>query len=216
MGAGRFHQRRRVGKEVLELDLAEVERLRRARHDDGVDFVIRFGERGFQRWLDRAADQRGLGARMLEHVGEIVGGEQRVDRDRNDARQHRAQEGDRPVGAILHEDERALLALDAPLLERGGEPSGAIVEFAVSHGAGVVDERRLIRAPRIGLKQMRREVERLRRRFNRACGHRRLPAPSEAPRGRLLPELAACGRSAAAQTTLARVGLMQYYASFIS
>ena len=72
---------------------------------------------------------------MLEHVGEVVGGEQRVDRDRNDARQHRAQEGDRPVGAVLHEDERALLALDAALLERSGEPPGAIVEFAVSHGA---------------------------------------------------------------------------------
>ena len=89
MRAG-FRQRRRAGEEVPELDLAGFERLSRARHDDGVDLVIRFGERGLQRRLDGAADQRGLGARMFEHVGEIVGGEQRVDRDRNDARQHRA------------------------------------------------------------------------------------------------------------------------------
>ena len=90
MCARGLRQRRRAGEKVLELDFAEVERLSRARHDDGVDLVIRFGERGLQHRLDRAADQRDLGARMLEHVGEIVGGEQRVDRDRNDAREHRA------------------------------------------------------------------------------------------------------------------------------
>ena len=77
-----------TARKSLELDFARFERLSRARHDDGVNLVIRFGERGLQRGLDRAADQRGLGARMLEHVGDVVGGEQRVDRDRNDAGQH--------------------------------------------------------------------------------------------------------------------------------
>ena len=64
------------------------ERLSGARHDQRLDLVIRLRERGLQHRLDGAADQRGLGARMFEHVGEIVGGEQRVDRDRNDAREH--------------------------------------------------------------------------------------------------------------------------------
>ena len=54
---------------------------------------------------------------MLEHVGEIVGGEQRIDRDRHDARQHRAEERDRPVDAVLHEEKHALLAPDAALLK---------------------------------------------------------------------------------------------------
>ena len=88
MRARGLRQRRRDGEEVAELDFARLERLCRTRDDDSVNLVIRFGERGFQRRLDGAAHQRGLGARMLEHVGEVVGGEQRVDRDRNDAGQH--------------------------------------------------------------------------------------------------------------------------------
>ena len=88
----------------------------------------------------------------------------------------------------------ALLALDAPLLERSGEPSDTLVEFPVGHHADVVDERRLGGALGIGLKQMRREVERLRRRFNGAHGHRRLP------------------RAEGRHRRLAHLGLMQYYA----
>jgi len=47
---------------------------------------------------------------MFEHVSEIVGGKQRVDRNRDDSRQHCAKERHRPLGAVLHEDQRALLA----------------------------------------------------------------------------------------------------------
>jgi alkanesulfonate monooxygenase SsuD/methylene tetrahydromethanopterin reductase-like flavin-dependent oxidoreductase (luciferase family) len=158
-----------------------------------VDLVIRLRERGFQHRLHGAADQRGLGSRMFEHVREIIGGEQRVDRDRNDSRQQGAQEGDRPVGAILHQDEDAFLALDASLLERRGETSDPLVKLAVGHRADIVDERRLVGTPRIGVKQMRREVERLGRRFNGAPGHQRLPRPGRHRR-------------------LAQSGLMQYYA----
>ena len=121
---------------------------------------------------------------MLEHVGEIVGGEQRVDRDRDDPRQHGAQESHRPVGAVVHEDQRALLAPDAALLEGRGELSDAMIELAVSHGAHVVDERLLVGAPRIDLKQVRREVERLGRRFHGAHIHRRLPGPGRKLMGR--------------------------------
>ena len=182
MRAGGLHERRLTAEKVLELDLAELERRGRARHDDVMDFVIRFGQRRFQRGLDRAADERGLRARMLEHVGEIVGGRERVDRHRRDAREQRAQERHRPVGAVLHEDEDALLALDPRLLEPRGEPPGALVEFPVGDHADVVDERRLVRAFRIGLKQMRGEVERLGRRFNGAHGHRRLLARARSRR----------------------------------
>src|SRR5580704_9512884 len=118
---------------------------------------------------------------MLKHVGEIVGGKQRVDRNRDDPRQHGAEEGHGPVGAVLHEHQRALLALDASLLKRGGEPTSALIELPEGDDADVVDERRFGWAPRIGLKQMRREVERLRRRFNGARGHRRLPSLQAKP-----------------------------------
>ncbi len=117
---------------------------------------------------------------MLEHVGEVVGGEEGVDRDRHDARQHGAEEGDRPVGAVLHQDQHALLALDAALLERGGEPAGALVELAVSHRSGVIDERRLARPPGVGPQEVSSEVEGLRRRLNGAHAHRRLLSEARA------------------------------------
>ena len=88
-GSGGLGEGRGPAEEILERDLAGVERLRGARHDNRVDLVLRLGERGFQRRLDRAAGERRLGARMLEHVGEVIRREQRIDRDRNDARQHR-------------------------------------------------------------------------------------------------------------------------------
>ena len=172
-----------------------------------MDLVVRLGERGLQRRLDRAADQHGLRARMLKHIGEIVGGQQRIDRNRDDPRQHGAQEGHRPVGAVLHEDQRALLALDASLLKRGGEPTNALIELSEGHDADVVDERRFGWAPRIGLKQMRREVERLRRRFNGAPGHRRLPS-------RRRSRLGDSSGTRSGVSKLAGLGLMQYYASF--
>ena len=190
MRAGRLQERRRAGEKILERDLAEVERLSRARHDDRMDLVIRFGQRRLQRRLDRAADEDGLGARMLEHVSEVVGGEQGVDPDRNGARQHRAQKRDRPVGAVLHQDENALLASDAARLEGGREPPGAVVELAVSHRSCVVDERRLARPSGVGAQKMSGEVERLRRRFNGARAHRRLlNGPARGPRQGLLASI---------------------------
>ena len=181
VGAGGPGQGRRAAEEILERDLVRLKRLDWARDDDRVDLVIRLGERGFQRRLDRAADERGLGARMFQHIGEIVGGEQRVDRDRDGAREHRPQEGDRPVEAILHQDQRALLAPDASILQSCGETARAIVEFAIGQRAEIVDEGRLAGAPGIDRKEMAREVERLRRRLDRAHGHRRL-LPSQAGR----------------------------------
>ena len=84
--------------------------------------------------------------RMFEHVGVVVGGEQGVDRDRHDAGEHRAEEGDRPVGAVVHEQHHALLALDAGVLQRGGEAARALVEPAVGERARVVDEGDLVGA----------------------------------------------------------------------
>ena len=98
-GAGGPGERRLGFEEGLELDLAEFERMRRARDDHLVDLVVGPGHRGFQRRLQRPADDRGLRARMLEHVGVVVGGQQRVDGDRHDAGEDRAEEGDRPVDA---------------------------------------------------------------------------------------------------------------------
>jgi len=62
MGLGGPRERGRAVEERLELDLAEFERLGRARHDDLVHLVVRFGQRAFQRRLQGAAHECGLGA----------------------------------------------------------------------------------------------------------------------------------------------------------
>ena len=210
LGAGRLHERRLAGEKVVELDLAEVERLGGARHYDRVDLMVRLCQRSFQRRLDRAADKRCLGPRMFEHVGEIIGGHQRVDRHRRDAREHRAQKRDRPIGAVLHEQEHALLAPDPCALETRGEPPRPLVELTVGDHADIVDERRLHRAFGIGGKQMEREVEHLRRRFNGACGHRRLlgRARSRAADG----ASSSIGGAQPSTRRLACLGNMQYCA----
>ena len=153
-------------EEGLELRLAEFERLGRTRDDDLVDLVIRLHQRGLERGLRRAADEGGLRARMLEHVGVVVGGEHRVDRDRNDACEERPQEDDRPVVRVEHEDKHALLALDACVLQRGRATADALIERAVGQRAHVVDEGDLVSAPRVRLEEMPGEVENLRRRWN--------------------------------------------------
>ena len=112
-GPGGPGEGRAAGEKGLELGLAEFERLGRARDDDLVDLVVGSGQRRLQHRFDRAADDRGLGARMLEHEGVVVGGEQGVDRNRDHAGEHRPQKGDRPVRAVEHEQHHALLALDA-------------------------------------------------------------------------------------------------------
>ena len=173
VGPGRTREGRLPVEEGLELRLAEFERLRGARYDDLVDLVVGLGQRRFEGGLDRAADDDALRARMFEHVGVVVGGQQGVDRDRNDAGEKRAQKRHRPVGAIEHEEHHPLLAFDAGVLERRGEAARALVEFAVSERAQIVDERDLVRTAGVRLEKMPGEVEHLRRRCD-AGAHRRL------------------------------------------
>ena len=171
MRLGRARQRRLPLEEGLELGLAEFERLRRTRDDDLVDFVVGLGQRGFQRRLDRAADERRLRPRMLEHVGQVVSGEERVHGDRHAAREDRAQERHRPVGVILHDKDHPLLALDAGILERRGEAPGPLVEAAVGQNADIVDKRRLVGTADVRIEEMPGEVEGVGRRRNRAHAH---------------------------------------------
>lgn len=117
------------------------------------------------------------------------------------------------MGAVLHQNQRPLLALDAPLFELSSEKPGVIVEFMIGQGPKVG----LASAPGVGLKQMRLKVERLGRWFNRACGC--LISVSLAPphaRARLASsELAMCGHQCPRRTAVVRVRIMQYCASFI-
>ena len=147
------------GEEGFELDLGRVQRRGRARDDDLLHLVVRLDHRRGQRRQQRAGDQHGLRPRMLQHVGVVVGRQQRVDRHRYQPGVHRAQKAHRPVAAVLHQQQHPLLALQAHRPQRGGQPAHALVELAVGERAEVIDEGGLVGAGGVQRQQVLREVE---------------------------------------------------------
>ena len=97
-----------------------------------------------QRRQQRARHQHRLRARVLQHVGVVVGGEQRVHRHRHEAGVDRAEKAHRPVVAVVHQQQHALLAPQAQRAQAGGQAAHAVVEFAVAQRAEVVDEGGLV------------------------------------------------------------------------
>jgi hypothetical protein len=158
-------------EEALELDLAEVDRRHRARDDDLLHLVVAPGQRRLQRRHQCARRQHSLRTRVLEHVGVVVGGEQRVHGHRHDAGMDGAEEGHRPVGAVQHQQQHALLAPDAERAQARGAALHALGKTAVAQAAGIVDERSLVGPAGVGLEQMLGEVERGRR-WRHAFGQR--------------------------------------------
>ena len=74
----------------------------------------------WQRLQQRPRHQHRLRAAVLEHVGVVVGGEQGVHRHRHHAGVQRAQKADHPVAAVVHQQQHALLALDAQRAQARG------------------------------------------------------------------------------------------------
>ena len=163
MRAGGTRHRRVGFDHGFKRDLAEIERGDRMRHDHLADLVITLGQSPLDRRQDIAAGQHGLGARMFEHVGVVVRGQQRIDCDRHDAGIDRAQKRRRPVGAVLHRQQHAFLALDAEIAQGGGDAADAILQIAVAQRPAVVDERRLRSAAAVERQEMRGKIECLRR-----------------------------------------------------
>ena len=97
---------------------------------------------------------------MLEHVGVIVGGEQGIHRNRDNARIHGPEKGHRPIGNVLHQQQHPLFALDS----HGGQPAchapHPLIELAVAERAVIIDESRLGRPPGIDSEHMLCKIER--------------------------------------------------------
>ena len=180
VGAGRggLLHRPGGGEKGLEFGLAEFERAGRARDHDLVDLVVGLDERALESGLQRAADQHGLGAGVFKHIGVVVGGEQRVDRDRDRAGIERAEEGHGPIDGVEHEDQHALLALDPGRAQGAGEAADALGKVAVGEAALVVEEGGFGGAAGIGGEEMGGDVEVFGRRLGQALGrgHGLLPA----------------------------------------
>jgi hypothetical protein len=115
---------------------------------------------------------------VRQHEGVVVGRQQRVHRHRHHAGVQRAEEGDRPVGGVVHQQQHALLAAQAGCEQGGGAAARALLELRVADAAGVVDVGVLAAAPGIQREEVAREVEALgrRRRPSGPFGHGMSPS----------------------------------------
>jgi len=96
---------------------------------------------------------------VFQHESTILDGQQRVDRHRHDTRIHCAQKADRPVDAIVHQQQHALFAANSASEQGGCQPADAFRKLAIAQGAGIVDVGGLGGARGVALDQVLREIE---------------------------------------------------------
>ena len=154
----------------------------------------------------RRHDHR-LRAAVREHVGVVVGRQQRVDRHRHDAGVERAEEGDRPVDRVVHQQQHALLAPQPEARSAAAQRAHALVELAVGERAAVVDVRDLVAARRVAREQVRGEIE---PRAGRRLG--RLAVIGVLPPWRRLPSLA-CRPARARCNCIAAMQSVKHYSA---
>jgi len=98
---------------------------------------------------------------MRERVRIVLDRKQGVERDRDHARMQAAEEGDRPVGAVVHQQQHALLAPHAERRQPGGAAPHRVGEFTIGQAARIVDVGGLRRSIRVARDQMAGEIEAL-------------------------------------------------------
>ena len=157
-GSGLLHGLVRLHK-GLELHLGRMQGRRRMRHHHLGDFMVRLDHGGGERRQQSAGYQHRLGARMFQHIGIVVGGEQGVDCHRHQASVQGAQKAHRPVIAVVHQQQHALFAAQAQGPQAGGKAAYALFELAVAQGAVVVDESGLVSACCVFAQQVLGKVE---------------------------------------------------------
>jgi hypothetical protein len=160
------------GDEGAEVDLPRPGR-QRVRDDDALHLVVALDHGGRERGSS-APDTSTAWARVLQHVGVVVGRQQGVDGHRHQAGVQAAQEGHRPVQPVVHQQQHALLAAQHQAQQAGGQAAHAFVELAVAQGAAVVGKGGLGGALGVGGQQVGGEVEALGRRGDGGGGHARV------------------------------------------
>ena len=174
LGGRGLGQRRVRGDEGAEVDLPRLQGRQRMRDDHALHLVVALDHGGRERGQQRARHQHRLGARVLQHVGVVVGRQQGVDGHRHQAGVQAAQEGHRPVQPVVHQQQHALLAAQHQAQQAGGQAAHALVELAVAQGAAVVGKGGLGGALGVGGQQVGGEVEALGRRGDGGSGHARV------------------------------------------
>jgi hypothetical protein len=78
-------------------------------------------------------------AAVLQHVDIVVRGEQGVDGHRYDTRVNRTEKSDRPVVAIVHQQQYALLASNTGVQQGLGHCAYSRIEFRITERAPVIN-----------------------------------------------------------------------------
>ena len=163
VGVGGIRQALR-GQHGVEGGAAVRQRGAGARHHHRPDFVPALSQRGLQRGQQRGRHQRRLRAAVAQHEGVVVGGEQGVHSHRHHARVQRAQKRHRPVGAVVHQQQHAVLAPQADRPQTGCAAADLVFQLAVGQCALVIDQGGLVGPAGVVCDEMGGKVE--------ACGGR--------------------------------------------
>ena len=89
---------------------------------------------------ERRCDDDGGGAAVAQDVGVLLGRQQGVERQCDNAGAHRAPKGDRKVDAVIKQQREAFLGLDPEIVQRRRKTAGARLQFAVAQRTFGVDE----------------------------------------------------------------------------
>ena len=142
-GLGRRERRRRRCHQAGKRTVGGRRRfVGRAGHDH-VRKVRVLAQQGRKRRQQRRRDDQRAGAAVAQHVVVVVRREQRVRRDRHDARLDRTKERGWKVDRVEVAEQHALLGREAERRERVRAAVDALAELAVGVRAGVVDVRDL-------------------------------------------------------------------------
>ena len=127
-------------EERVERHLGRLQGRRRVRDDDLGHLVVTARHGGVERGRQGPRHQHSLGARVFQHVGIVVCGQQGVHAHGHQSGIHGAQVAHGPVGAVMHQHQHALLTTQAQGPQPRGQAAHTVIEFAIADGAVVIDE----------------------------------------------------------------------------
>ena len=95
----------------------------------------------------RLGNEQHPGAAIRQHIGVLIGGQQRVERHRHDAGADRAEKHDRKICCVEHDHRDALFAADTKTAQQIGEAAALLLQIAIGQLGNRIDEGEFFRPP---------------------------------------------------------------------
>ena len=104
-------------------------------------------EQGNERLRQRPSGDDRRGAAVAQNVGVLVGGEQRIERQRHDAGAHGAPERHRKIHRVVEQEAKPFLLTQAEIRQRRSERTTTRLQFAVGQRVLGIDEGKFFSKP---------------------------------------------------------------------